>query len=111
MTYLKRDKIMATLETIASTIDTLHGDMTYRSVFKKGMNYLAEGRRANHDFIVKSNVRTLRSGPNRGKARVDGVTIVMFGRYDRSIVKTAVVRDSSKFLSTLDNLAYRFGDR
>jgi hypothetical protein len=96
---------MATLENITNKINTLRGDMNYRRVMEKGLDYLENGRRANHDFIVKTNMRTLRSGPNRGKIRVDGAVLVMFGNKDRSFVQTAIVRDGTALLGTLDRMA------
>lgn len=96
---------MATLENIAKTINTLQGDMPYRKVIDKNLNYLEGGRRAEHDFVVKTNMRTLRSGPNRGQIRVDGAVIVMFGNRNRSYVQTRVVRNGAKLLRTLDNMA------
>jgi len=96
---------MATLENIASTINTLRGDMTFRRVLDKSLDYLDHGRRANHDFVVRTNMRTLRSGPNRGKVRVKGAVLVMFGNKNRSVVTTAIVEDGAKLLNTLDNMA------
>lgn len=101
---------MATLQQISDKINSLSGDMTYRKVLEKELDYLAQGRRANHDFVIKTNMRTLRSGPNRGKVRVDGAVIVMYGkpsrhRSTRPMVATALVRQSDRFLATLDNLA------
>lgn len=96
---------MATLQEISEKIDTLHGDMTYRKIIDKNLNYLAQGRRANHDFVIKTNMRTLRSGPNRGKVRVDGAVIVMYGNKDRTMVVSELVRKSDELLSTLDSLA------
>lgn len=96
---------MATIQEISEKIDTLRGDMTYRKIIDKNLNYLAQGRRADHDFVIKTNMRTLRSGPNRGKVRVDGAVIVMFGNKDRTMVVSELVRKSDELLSTLDRLA------
>lgn len=96
---------MATLEQIANKIDGLRGDMTYRKVMDRELNYLEAGRRANHEFVVRTNMRTLRSGPNRGKVRVDGVVVVMYGNRDRTQVETAVVRQSARLLPVLDKLS------
>ena len=96
---------MATLENIQSKINSCHGDMTYRRVTERGLDYLESGRRANHDFVIRTNMRTLRSGPHRGRIRVDGAVIVMFGIWNRTIVQTAIVRDGANFLRTLDRMA------
>lgn len=96
---------MATLQEISEKIDTLRGDMTYRKIMDKNLNYLAQGRRADHDFVIKTNMRTLRSGPNRGKVRVDGAVIVMYGNKNRTMVVSKLVRKSDQLLSTLDRLA------
>lgn len=98
---------MATLADIATKIDSLHGDMTYRQVQNNQLDYLAEGRRANHSFVVRSNIRTLRSGPNRGKVRVDGAVVVMFSnnRRNRHQVLSSLVRKGENFLPTLDKMA------
>jgi len=96
---------MATLENIQSKINSFHGDMTYRRVMERGLDYLESGRRANHDFVIKTNMRTLRSGPHRGRIRVDGAVIVMFGNWNRNTVQTAIVRDGVNFLRTLDRMA------
>lgn len=96
---------MATLQEITAKIDTLRGDMTFRGVMNKELDYLALGRRANHDFVVRTNMRTLRSGPNRGKVRVDGAVIVMYGNRNRTQVASALVRHSDRLLPTLDKLA------
>lgn len=100
---------MATLEDIKNKINQLHGDMTYRRVIDKDLNYLESGRRADHDFVVKANLRTLRSGPHRGLIRVDGVIVVMFGKRKRSIVQTAIIREGASFLLHLDQMAATLG--
>jgi hypothetical protein len=79
--------------------------MNFRRIMEKGLDYLESGRRANHDFVVKTNMRTLRSGPNRGKVRVDGAVLIMFGNRNRSFVQTAIVRNGESLLSTLDEMA------
>lgn len=98
---------MAKLTEIAEKIDNLRGDMTYREVKNKSLDYLAEGRRANHTFVVRSNIRTLKSGPNRGKVRVDGAIVVMFSnnRRNRQEVLTSLVRKGNDFLPALDRMA------
>lgn len=96
---------MATLEELSTTIDKLKGDMTYRKLIDKGFTAAATGRRANHDFVMTTNHRTLRSGPNRGKTRVDGAVVVMFSNRDRQFVSTAIVRKGENLLNTLDSLA------
>lgn len=93
---------MATLQEISEKIDSLHGDMNFRKVMDKNLDYLALGRRANHEFVVRTNMRTLRSGPNRGKVRVDGAVITMYGKRNRDLTETRLVRSSETFLSTLD---------
>lgn len=93
---------MATLQEISEKIDTLHGDMTYRKIMEKNLDYLVLGRKANREFVVRTNMRTLRSGPNRGKIRVDGAVIVMYGKRNRDFTETRLVRSSENFLSTLD---------
>ena len=96
---------MATLQEISKKIDNLQGDMTFRQIMNKKLDYLVLGRRANHEFVVRTNMRTLRSGPNRGKVRVDGAVIVMYGNKDRTMVVTELVRKSDELLTTLDSLA------
>lgn len=96
---------MTTLKTITETINTLKGDLTFDKIKNKNLNFLAIGRRADHDFVVRTNMRTLRSGPNRGKIRVNGAIIVMFGNRNRNTVRTAIVTSSAKFLETLDKMA------
>lgn len=96
---------MATLQEISEKIDTLRGDMTYRKIMEKNLDYLVLGRKANREFVVRTNMRTLRSGPNRGKVRVDGAVIVMYGNKNRTMVASKLVRKSDKLLATLDSLA------
>jgi hypothetical protein len=93
---------MAKLQEIADKINTLHGDMTFRKIMEKKLDYLALGRRGNHEFVVRTNMRTLRSGPNRGKVRVDGAVITMYGKRHRNFVEASLVRNSEKLLPTLD---------
>lgn len=98
---------MTTLQEISDKIPSLRGDMPYRRVMDKELDYLAQGRRSNHDFVVRTNMRTLRSGPNRGKIRVDGAVIVMYGKRlkSQSMIASALVRRSDRLLPTLDKLA------
>lgn len=97
---------MASLETIAKKIDTLQGDYTdFKRVISKELNYLTSGRRAGYSFMVRSNIRTLRSGPNRGKLRVDGAVVVVIGNRNPALVFSAVVRKGKNLLKTLDALA------
>jgi hypothetical protein len=97
---------MASLETIENKIDTLHGDYAdYKRILTKELNYLTDGRRAGYSFVVRSNIRTLRSGPNRGKLRVDGAVVVMVGNRKPQEVEVAVVRKGKNLLRTLDSLA------
>lgn len=98
---------MATLEKIASQINSLQGDLTFQRVMSKDLNYLEQGRRSGHEFVVRTNMRTLRSGPNRGKIRVDGAVLVMFGNKNRAIIETAIVRNGKRLLNTLDRLSTR----
>lgn len=99
---------MATLQEISKKIDSLHGDMTYRKVMNKNLNYLAQGRRSNRDFVVKTNMRTLRSGPNRGKVRVDGAVITMYGKRHRDMTETRLVRKGEDLLPILDAMSQDF---
>ena len=92
---------MATLQEISEKIDTLRGDMTYRKIMEKNLDYLVLGRKANREFVVRTNMRTLRSGPNRGKIRVDGAVITMYGKRNRDFTETRLVRSSENILYTL----------
>lgn len=97
---------MASLKVIETKIDTLHGDyVNYKRILTKELNYLTDGRRAGYSFVVRSNIRTLRSGPNRGKLRVDGAVVVMVGNRNPQQVEVAVVRKGKNLLRTLDSLA------
>jgi threonyl-tRNA synthetase len=87
---------MATLQEISEKIDTLRGDMTYRKIMEKNLNYLVLGRKANHEFVVRTNMRTLRSGPNRGKVRVDGAVITMYGKRSHEFKERKVTADEAK---------------
>lgn len=95
---------MATIEQLETIIDQLHGDMTFREILDEGLNVLESGRRGHHDFIVKSNIRALKSGPNRGLCRVDGGVVVIFGKRNRAITSATVVRKGAKLKSALDAL-------
>lgn len=97
---------MATLEKLTTKVDFLTGDMPYKRVLDKGLNVLESGRRANHEFVFRTNMRTLQSGPNRGKVRVDGAVVVMFGNKDRAKVQTAIVRKGEHLFNTLDRMAF-----
>jgi hypothetical protein len=96
---------MATLQQIAEKIDNLQGDMTFKRVMEKDFNYLTLGRRANREFVVRTNMRTLKSGPNRGKIRVDGVVVTMYGKRHRQISETRLIRRGENLLTTLDGMA------
>lgn len=100
---------MATLEELAITINKLQGDMTYRKLIDKGFTSAATGRRANHDFVMTTNHRTLRSGPHRGLTRVDGAVLVMFANKDRHYVSTAIVRKGTNLLKVLDSMVQELG--
>jgi hypothetical protein len=96
---------MASLRSIEEKIDELSGDYKeYDSILKRNLNYLADGRRKGYSFVVRANIRTLRSGPNRGKIRVDGALVVMIGNRNPTHVVGKVVRHRSKFLDSLDFL-------
>lgn len=97
---------MARLTQIANKIDELTGDMNYKDVIKKNLAYLAEGRKADHSFVVRSNIRTLKSGPNRGKVRVDGAVVVMFGnKHAPTKAVCKLVRRGNNLFRTLDSMA------
>ena len=100
---------MATLQEISEKIDTLRGDMTYRKIMEKNLDYLVLGRKANREFVVRTNMRTLRSGPNRGKIRVDGAVITMYGKRHRELSETRIVRKSTDFLPVLDGMVTVLG--
>lgn len=100
---------MASLETIATKIDNLQGDYSdYKRILTKELNYLTDGRRAGYNFVVRSNIRTLRSGPNRGKLRVDGAVVVMIDNKNPARTSARIVRKGKNLLRTLDSLASTF---
>lgn len=103
---------MESLETITNKINDLHGDYSnYKTILNKELVYLADGRKAAHSFVVRSNIRTLRSGPNRGKIRVDGAVIVMIGNRNPKDTETALVRNGRNLSKTLDTLASKLQSR
>lgn len=95
---------MATLQQIAEKIDDLQGDMSFKRIMEKNFDYLTLGRRANREFVVRTNMRTLRSGPHRGKIRVDGVVVTMYGKRHREISETRLIKTGEKLLPTLDKM-------
>lgn len=95
------------LEELQKTIETMSGDYTWKTIQKKNLNFVTSGSRGRHEFIVRPNMRTLRSGPHKGKIRVDGALIVMLGNKQKDVVRTAIVRKSSNLFRTLDDLVTR----
>lgn len=93
------------LETLKTKIDDLKGDYSdFKQIIDGNLAILESGRRAGRDFVVKTNMKTLRSGPNKGKVRVNGAVLVMFGKRDRTVVRSTLITKSKNFLDSLDGM-------
>lgn len=103
--YYTGNKAMASLETLEKTIDKLKVTLPFKKIIDRNLSILEKGRRGNHTFIATSNMRNVRSGPNKGKTRINGFLLIMISNKDHTLVQTAIVNKPEKFLPTLDRMA------